>query len=127
MFRQVRIHRNNRAYGLLMEVCALAWECLLPDEPGTSRRFRDFTKDDGKMRLLFQRFVQNFYTRRQTEFKVKSPQFQWTNATAMADQAVALPLLRTDIVLGSPERTVVMDTKFTSRPFDSCHESKTLR
>lgn len=127
LFRQVRLHRNNRSYQLLMDVCEMIFDNLLPDESRQGSRFRDFIRDERRMRLLFQKFVTSFYQRRQNDFKVVAEAFPWHNAVQEHAEPIALPWLRTDIVLTSKQRKVVIDTKFTSRPFESYFGGQTLR
>lgn len=126
-FRRLRLHRNNQSYRFLLAACELIFDNLLADESGKSTVFRDFVRDPRQMRMLFQRFVTNFYARRQTRYAVGSPAFGWPGSVALHGQGPALPQLRTDIVLTCPDEQIVIDTKFTPRPFEAYLGGETLR
>lgn len=119
LFRAVRLHRNNRFYRLLMEICRLVYECLVPDERGESSHFRDFTRDEHRMRMLFEGFVRNFYRRHQTAFRVDRNQMAWQDAISTVAGPGGLPTLNTDISLTNTEEVFVIDTKYTLRAFGS--------
>ena len=71
VFRTVQLHRNNRFYRFLLGICRLIHDSLLVDEVTGEVQFRDFVRDDRRMRLLFKRFLRNFYRREQADFAVE--------------------------------------------------------
>ncbi len=79
-FRDVQLHRNIHFYRFLIDVCRLLYEHLIPDEAKGTFRFRDFTRDEERMRPLFERFLYNFYKHEQAAFKVRSRRFSWAGA-----------------------------------------------
>lgn len=112
-FGQVRLHRNNFYYDFLMKVCEIIHGSLFVDEHTGDQKFRDFVRDDAKMRLLFEEFVRNFYRREQTKFKVRSEDIQWAREQD-SDADRYLPRMRTDISLVAKDqsRKIVIDTKY---------------
>jgi 5-methylcytosine-specific restriction enzyme subunit McrC len=116
-FYRVRLHTNNREYRVLMSICELLHRYALPDETGFGMRFVDFVRDDVKMRKLFQMFVTNFYRRRQRLYSVNAEAFSWHDSGACHSDEVALPGLHTDIVLTSPVKKIVVETKYMPQPF----------
>jgi hypothetical protein len=42
------IHRNNRFYGFLLDICRLVWLNLLPNEQTGTWTFRDFFRDNAR-------------------------------------------------------------------------------
>lgn len=126
-FRRLRLHRNNQSYRFLLAACELIFDNLLPDDGGHGTVFRDFVRHPSQMRMLFQRFVTNFYDRRQSRYTVGSPAFPWQGAVQLHSSGPGLPQLRTDIVLTSPEEQIVIDTKFTPRPFESYWGGETVK
>ena len=74
IFRRVQLHRNNRFYRFLLNVCELIHDSKLPEQRDGVTRFRDFFRDPKRMPFLFQRFVKNFYAKEQRYFKVDSVQ-----------------------------------------------------
>ena len=111
-FGRVQLHRNNRGYDLALRLCFLIHENLMV-EPGTGRaRFRDFRGDERQMGALFERFVFNFYHLEQDEYKVSNPHIDWHGKQGSPANLLRLPVMRTDVVLTSVERRIVLDTKF---------------
>ncbi len=82
------------------------------DEASGTARFQDFVRDERQMAMLFQHFVFNFLRREQQDFKVSSPQIRWKDVDAEPEDMAFLPIMQTDIVLTSPSRQVIIDTKF---------------
>ena len=61
LFKQVRLNRNNRFYGFVMNVCQIIYESTFPSEEQGKYKFSDFTRDDNRMNQLFEAFIRNFY------------------------------------------------------------------
>lgn len=123
-FRRVQLHRNNRFYGFLLSVCRLIHEAMMPAEGEGEERFRDFVRDERRMRALFERFIRNFYRREQTSFRVRPRRFFWAHASGNTE---SLPQMATDVCLESPARTLVLDAKYYREAFQQHHKKRTLR
>ncbi|MDE0103798.1 MAG: hypothetical protein OXN89_15600 [Bryobacterales bacterium] len=117
LFRTVQVHRNNRFYSFLLHVCLIIHENLVVNEEEGTAQFRDFRKDERKMGLLFQQFVKTFFER-ETDYRVNSPRIDWFGAEDSETDLRHLPRMQTDIMLRSPERSIILDTKFYSSPLD---------
>ncbi len=125
-FHAVQLHRNIRFYRFLIDVCRLLCDHLIPDEAHGTYRFRDFTRDEVRMRRLFERFLYNFYKYEQTVFKVQRSRFTWAGAATTTPGL--LPTMQTDITLACPERRLIIDAKYTPRVLQQpLHGSPTLR
>lgn len=123
-FRRVQLHRNNAFYDFLLQVCRFLFDTLMIEEQTGQARFRDFLRDEGKMRILFQNFVLNFFRREQTDFEVSTPQIDWYDVDRTDPAIATLPKMHTDIVLTSKNHIVVIDTKFTPLAFHSHYEKE---
>jgi 5-methylcytosine-specific restriction enzyme subunit McrC len=115
-FRRVQIHRNNRLYRLILSICQLIHDGLLPEEKGFARTFRDFRRDRRFMWRLFEKFVLRFYQLEQSNYRVSAPKVCWRSFLAFDSDPQHVPEMRTDVVLRSVERTLVIDTKFYVKP-----------
>jgi 5-methylcytosine-specific restriction enzyme subunit McrC len=115
-FSRVVLHRNNRLYGFLMDICQLVWRNLLPTENGGQWRFRSFVQDSKQMGLLFEHFVRNFYRhhRAETGFEVGRELIQWKWLALDGLSRSVLPQMSTDIVLWNVERKILFECKFTA-------------
>ena len=83
-----------------------------------THQFQDFRRDKEKMRTLFEKFVHKFYARH-TGYRVSAPTLAWDGAADSPSGTDLLPGMRTDIVLASKHRTIVVDTKFTEKTLES--------
>ena len=111
-FGLVQLHRNNGFYDLLLDVCQLIYENLIVDEQDGATTFKDFVRDEKKMRKLFEAFVRNFYKHEQTQFKVKSENIQWDATPLNEESRSFLPKMQTDVSLTSSNRKIIIDTKY---------------
>ena len=115
LFNRVVIHRNNRFYGFLLDICRLVWRNLLPNKETGTWTFRDFVGDSRQMGYLFEHFVRNFYRHHQDEigFTVDREQIQWTWSAFDDLSRGLLPQMETDIRLRNSDRKILIECKFT--------------
>lgn len=111
-FSLLKFHRNNMYYSFLMNVCEFIFDSISLNENTGKYDFIDFDRNEEKMATLFEAFVLNFYKREITDYKVGAPKIYW-NATAINNSNLEyLPEMRTDIVLESQHKTIIIDTKY---------------
>jgi 5-methylcytosine-specific restriction enzyme subunit McrC len=120
-FSRIQLHANNALYGLLLRVCALVHEALLP-QPGDGRyRFREIIAEPQTMGLIFQDFVRNFYRVEQTQFNVKSEQFDWPIGHGIGHGEQFMPSMNTDVSLYDGKRTIIIECKWTTATLQRRH------
>lgn len=124
-FRRVHLHRNNRFYRFLLNVCELIFDSKLPEQRDGKTRFRDFIRDEKRMPYLFERFVRNFYSREQNTFRVSNITLKWAATGSEIDLQV-LPEMRTDVSLRSAERSIILDCKFYKEAMSGWHGREKL-
>lgn len=113
LFKQVKMNRNNRFYGFVMNVCQIIYESTLPSEQHGQYKFSDFTRDDKKMNQLFEAFIRNFYKIEQLRYKtVKKEIIQWQFDDTDGQSFQYLPRMETDITLENKEEKIIIDAKF---------------
>jgi len=118
LFRTVRIHRNNQFYSFLLHLCRIIYDNLLVNQEEGTAEFYDFREDEQKMGLLFEQFVRRF-CERETNYDVSAPKVDWFGAEGTEADLAHLPSMWTDVVLRSPERTIILDTKFYKDPLST--------
>lgn len=123
----MRLHRNNRLYGLLLQVCRLVFESTLPAETPGRFSFVDFRRDERKMARLFEVFVRNFYQREQSRFRVKREVIKWQFTAAQDADLFFLPQMETDITLENDTQKIIIDAKFYRETLVSRYEREKLR
>jgi 5-methylcytosine-specific restriction enzyme subunit McrC len=119
LFRQIHLHRNVIRYVFLLNVCKLLARSFMPDQKSGQRRFRPFTASQQEMGLLFEEFVRNFLRREQDLFRVTRAKVTWNLQADISSDPKWLPEMKTDIVLTSSLRRVVIETKYYATPYQS--------
>jgi len=113
LFKQVKLNRNNRLYGFIMNVCQIIYENTLPAEEQGKYKFSDFTRDDHKMNQLFEAFVRNFYRIEQKKYpSIKKETIKWRFDRTDNESYQYLPQMETDITLENDIEKIIMDAKF---------------
>ena len=125
-FSQVRMHRNNRFYRFLIDVCELIHAESLLDEKSGRVRFRDFFRDEGKMPRLYEKFIFNFYAKKQSEYRVTSERIRWSATSDDDPELSMLPSMLTDVSLRSRDRTIILDAKYYKETLSSFHGNKKI-
>lgn len=129
VFRRVQLNRNQRHYRFLLQICQLVHESLLVDEQTGGVRFRDFRRDKKQMWHLFEDFAREFYRLEQRELRVlPGRKVPWDGLAGRtpSDEAY-VPEMSSDILLESPTRRIILDTKFYRRPLSHRWGSEKLR
>ena len=113
LFKQVRLNRNNRFYGFVMNVCQIIYESTFPSEEHGKYKFSDFTRDDNKMNQLFEAFIRNFYKIEQQKYKTaKKETIKWQFDNTDNESYQYLPQMETDITLENEVEKIIIDAKF---------------
>lgn len=118
VFKRVQIHQNNSFYAFLTNVCELVYFQGTPNSDQGEIKIRDFSRDEVKMRMVFQDFVFNFYRLNQNEYSVRSSKLTW-GAVGDQDTLKLLPNMLTDLSLSSATRRIILDTKYYAEAFQS--------
>ncbi len=117
LFRRLQFSRNNSIYSILMNWCELIVDELLVNEQDGTHTFKDFFRDS-KMQNLFERFVGNFYKKHRDEhhFTVGMQRhIKWDGIPLDKVSEEYLPIMKADAVLESPDKTIVLDTKYSKQ------------
>ncbi len=123
-FHDIRLHRNNRYYQFILNVCEMLHNSMLPDE---SRKgiinFIDVLDDERKMNILFERFLLNFCRQEcgdffpevgRTHIHFKLTPIGATFAQATSKAISLLPIMETDVTLYNPKtgKKTILDAKY---------------
>jgi 5-methylcytosine-specific restriction enzyme subunit McrC len=119
LFHEVRIHQNNRLYSFLMNICRFLYESLEAQEKLGPYRFRDVDRDGKRMRRIFEKFVRNFFLRRQSAFRVRRDRMKWDGSAVGNSDLNLLPQMETDVTLRSLERTVIIECKYAESLYEN--------
>tara|TARA_B100001971_G_scaffold214432_2_gene251906 strand:- start:1599 stop:2636 length:1038 start_codon:yes stop_codon:yes gene_type:complete len=124
LFRRIQYHQNLRDYRLLMNICELIHDSLMPTEEAGNSTFRDFIRDSKKMPALFESFVFNFYQHELLGYKVAKSSFEWQEQSGDAEALARLPTMNTDVELEQGNELTVLDCKYYKEAFTSNWETE---
>ena len=111
-FARVQLNRNSAYYDLLLKVAQLAFDMLLPISGAGAYQFQDIARNEREMARVFEAFVRNFYKLEQSEFKVEPLTITWDALPLEHHEGDRLPSMRVDVFLRSPQRQIIIDTKY---------------
>src|SRR5262249_15032256 len=126
LFRSVQLHRGISPYRLLLDVCRLIHDCLVPEGSGRRLRFRDFDRDEGRMHVVFERFVRNFYRHEQRTWKVRREAIRGEEKAGTPEGMNVLPRMETDVSLTRPGRRLVIDAKYYHEPLVARYDRRKI-
>lgn len=125
LFRRVQLHRNNRKYRFLLNVCELLNNCYSPSEVSGSGRFADFLQDDVQMSRVFESFVLQFSRKHCIGADVRSMQITWDGSWD-SEVAEVLPIMKTDVTIEYPDNKTILDCKFYRQALVTRYDRKRL-
>ena len=112
---------NNQNYQFLVNICRFIYEeKLMTTEKG---EYKMKSLSDDQMERLFEKFVLEYYKKHHPETKpIGGKQIRWKTKTT----SNILPILKTDIILTIGNRTLIIDTKYTSKSMNDYYETKKI-
>lgn len=127
VFRSVNITRDNRFYSLLIHICQMISEALLPNEKKDGQfHFVDFSRKH--MERIFENFLFNFYKKECYDVFpiVERSRIQFKLQT-IEGPATILPSMLTDVTLVNPsaQKKIIIDAKYYMETLvTKCSESE---
>jgi len=117
-------HKNNEHYKMLINICYLIINGMLMTEKGGQYKLRHYL-DDQQMNRLYEKFVLFYYRKEHPELSVNAGYIKWNVDDGIDD---LLPRMKSDIILTSGEKTLIIDTKYYSHAMqtNSLYGSTTL-
>jgi 5-methylcytosine-specific restriction enzyme subunit McrC len=126
-FAQLQAHRHVRSYDLPLRVCELVLNNVLVQPRAGTAGFHDFREDKATMWRLFEDFMLQFYKREAGAYRVRRTQINWFNALGAQSDLERLPIMRTDVVLESPERSIILDAKYYPKALQGWRGGEKIR
>ena len=116
LFNGIKLHRSNRHYRFVLDICQFLMESSLLNEEGQTSRFADFYRDPREMAILFENFVRNFYRNELPYYHVSRETIYWQPE---GNSDTYLPRMQTDITLKNKQRKMIIDTKYYQQTLTS--------
>lgn len=106
----IKYHRNNATYRMLIEICKMVQVSLLPTEQEGPRRFKQFEEE--YMPRLFEKFVLEYYRKHYPEVEPSSAWIEWSIDGGDDEH---LPTMKPDITFEYNGKTLIIDTKYYNK------------
>ncbi len=125
-WQAVRCQRNNSTYRLLLGVCRLTLEGMLPTTDRGSHRLAAFVKEPHLSRL-YEKFILEFYRRECPQLSASPSYIKW--ALDMGSDVRDLPQMKSDVTLTDRKtgNILIIDAKYYSRTMQEYYDSLTVR
>jgi len=109
----IKYHSNNSTYKMLINICYLVIEALLPNMQEGTMKISHFK--DEQMHRLFEKFVLEYYRKHYPLYNASAAHINWNTD----DETDLLPIMKTDITLKHGRKVLIIDTKYYSRTLQS--------
>ena len=117
-------HRNNRSYEMLMNICRMVWDSLLPCVEQGNMKFSLF--DEESMPHLYEKFILEYYRQHFPSLHANDKAVQWDIPDDTDPGMIRLlPGMHTDIMLRNGGKTLIIDAKYYRKSLSS-HMGKQL-
>lgn len=118
----LRFHRNNQTYFMLIGICRLILNSMLQTEDDGSYKLAAF-EDSQEMSHLYEKFLLEYYRREHPELKASTSQIRW----ALDDGLQAsLPIMQSDIMLQRENSVLIIDAKYYAHNMQVQYNKRTI-
>lgn len=112
---------NNQNYQFLINICRFIYEEKLMTTENGKYKMKSLTDD--QMERLFEKFVLEYYKKHHPETKpLGGKQIRWRTKTT----SNILPVMKTDIILTIGKRTLIIDTKYSSKSMNDYYNKEKI-
>lgn len=118
----IRYHRNNQTYRMLISICYLVIKGLLQTNSDGSIKLMDFL-DEQRMCRLYEKFILEYYRREFPDLHANASQIPWALDDGFNDM---LPVMQSDITLSKDGKVLIIDAKYYSRTTQMQYDVHTL-
>lgn len=120
---KLQFNKNNQAYRMLISICYLIIRGLLQTKSDGTTKLMDFL-DEQHMSRLYEKFILEYYRKEHKEIDVSSSQIPWNLDDG---ESAMLPIMQSDVMLHSKDRTLIIDAKYYSRSMQVRYDVHTIR
>jgi len=111
----IRFHRNNQSYQMLINICYLVIKGLLQKDENGDMKMQKFL-DEQRMCRLYEKFIWEYYKKHFSELRVSSSQIKW-GLDEENEYMPLLPTMQSDIMLQTKDgtKTLIIDAKYYTK------------
>jgi len=111
-------HRATASYRMLLGVCELVVRGLLMNEESGDAVLSGWLNDEA-MSTLYERFIREYYAFHHPELSPAARAVEWDYDSEASSGVEQLPVMRTDVTLRGPDRTLIIDAKYYAASMQS--------
>lgn len=109
---EIRFHRNDQTYRMLIGLCRLTLEGLLLTTDDGKYKLASFIFDEERMNNLYEKFILNYYKKEYPQLNANASLIKWALDEGESD--AMLPKMKTDITLSYNNTVLIIDAKYYS-------------
>ncbi len=123
----IRFHRNNQSYQMLISICYLVINGLLQKDEKGDMKMEKFL-DEQSMHRLYEKFILEYYKKHFPQLNVSPSRIPWQ----VEDNSLYLeflPIMQSDILITTktePIKTLIIDAKYYTKSMQTHYEKKTF-
>ena len=121
-WRNIRFHRNNGTYRMLISLCQLIAEGMLLTTDSGEYKLRSFL-DNQRMSRLFEKFILEYYAKECPQVKTSASQISWALDDGIGTM---LPVMQSDITLSKNSNILIIDAKYYTHTTQVQYDTRTL-
>ena len=107
-WNQIRLHRNNQTYQMLLGICQLILEGMLLTTDEGEYKLASFI-DDQAMSRLYEKFILEYYIQECPQVKAAASRIPWALDDNISDM---LPIMQSDVMLTQGNDVLIIDAKY---------------
>ena len=124
-WNRLQYHRNNQSYEMLINICYMIWQSLLPSTANGKTHFSLF--DEDSMPRLYEKFILEYYRRHFPSLRASDKAIQWDIPEDTEPNMIRLlPGMHSDITLSCHGLTKIIDAKFYKHSLSSYMDKQML-
>jgi 5-methylcytosine-specific restriction enzyme subunit McrC len=121
-WNNIKYNRNNKTYELLISICNLILDGLIPSNINGKYKFMDFL-DDRKMNYIYEKFILEYYHKEFPNIKVSAPVINWQIDN---NYCTCLPIMKTDVMLEYNKNILIIDAKYYNNILKDHYNKKVI-
>lgn len=108
LWNDIKYNKQNLRYKFIIDICRFLYEEVLLNHSNSNDRKCRSIYDEQNMSALYEKFVYEFY-KKETPYDISRPHINWN---VDDNYSIALPIMKTDLVIKDKNKTLIIDTKY---------------
>ncbi|MGE7929229.1 5-methylcytosine restriction system specificity protein McrC [Lysinibacillus xylanilyticus] len=121
-FDDIKLHKNNSHYKMLLSICYILFQNLLVNEEEGTITFVDYNREK-RMNDVFEEFIRKFYILKlKRQYSVGRENLKWQKLHVIEGDYSLIPKMQTDITLNNEITKIIIDTKYYKHAIADNHK-----